>query len=383
MSFRTNSFSVLLVRTLRRCAKLWPLLLLVALVPIVRMAARAASPKALERRAKGKARRTKFREFAREQFPNAFTRGMERFGWRCYGSTDWAPLPDTIEPRAVVLIHGVDEPGKCWMSLGPALVKNGFLACEFRYPNDQPIRDSSAFFMSSLGELRDRGADKIIIVAHSMGGLVSREMLTSPVLDYDRWRDKDSLPTVHALIMIGTPNHGSALAHFRFMAEFRDQWGLFIKGEGHLLGGLADGAGEAKYDLLPGSPFLTELNARPHPKGVRLTSLAGIASPLTKDRLDSMVGTWSRTLPDSCRPMVTDLRDELLKLTVGIGDGVVPLASTRLEGVKDHVTVNGNHLSMIRNVTKHSKRVPPGVPVILERIHAVWPHASGKSEKAP
>ncbi|MBT3378240.1 MAG: acetyltransferase [Lentisphaerae bacterium] len=373
MDLRSNRVIVASLCTLRRCAKLWPLLLLILLIPIIRTAARAASPKTLERRSKGKARRTKFRAFVREQFPAAFTLGEERFGWRSHGGTDWVALPDSLGPKAVVLIHGVDEPGKCWMSLAPELVRNGFPACEFRYPNDQPIRDSSAFLMTSLEELRTRGTEEIVIVAHSMGGLVSREMLTSPVLDYERWRNDASLPVVRALIMVGTPNHGSALAHFRFMAEFRDQWGLFIKGEGHLLNGLADGAGEAKYDLLPGSPFLTELNARPHPKGISLTVLAGIASPLTHDRLDKMAGTWTKTLPDSCRPMVTDLKDELLKLTGGIGDGAVALTSTRLEGVRDHVTVNGNHLSMIRNVTKRSTRVPPAVPVVLKRVQAIWP----------
>ena len=81
--------------------------------------------------------------------------------------------------------------------------------------------------------------------------------------------------------------------------------------------------------------------------------------------------------------MVSDLKGELLKLTAGIGDGVVALASTPLDGVPDYITVNGNHLSMIRNVTMSSKRIPPGVPIILERVRAVWPTPTRNNEKIP
>jgi hypothetical protein len=34
-------------------------------------------------------------------------------------------------------------------------------------------------------------------------------------------------------------------------------------------------------------------------------------------------------------------------LVDGLGDGAVPLESTKIEGVKDHVMVDGNHSSML------------------------------------
>jgi hypothetical protein len=46
---------------------------------------------------------------------------------------------------------------------------------------------------------------------------------------------------------------------------------------------------------------------------------------------------------------------------------VVTVESTRLEGVL-HRTVDGTHLSMIRNITKGSPRIPPAVPIILNRL---------------
>ena len=79
--------------------------------------------------------------------------------------------------------------------------------------------------------------------------------------------------------MVGTPNHGSQLARFRVFAEMRDHLARLTIGEAVWLGAIFDGAGEAKIDLLPGSLFLTELNARPHPEGVDQLIIAGMISP--------------------------------------------------------------------------------------------------------
>jgi len=45
----------------------------------------------------------------------------------------------------------------------------------------------------------------------------------------------------------------------------------------------------------------------------------------------------------------------------------VTVESTRLEGVP-HRTVDGTHLSMIRNITSGSRRIPPAVPIIIDRL---------------
>ncbi|NIO09464.1 MAG: acetyltransferase, partial [Deltaproteobacteria bacterium] len=54
------------------------------------------------------------------------------------------------------------------------------------------------------------------------------------------------MPAVTALIMVGTPNHGSQLARLRVFTEMRDQLARLTKGEINWLGGILDGAGEAK-----------------------------------------------------------------------------------------------------------------------------------------
>jgi hypothetical protein len=57
----------------------------------------------------------------------------------------------------------------------------------------------------------------------------------------------------------------------------------------------------------------------------------------------------------------------MIALTDGLGDGLVTVESTRLAGVP-HRTVDGTHLSMIRNITSDSRRIPPAVPIIVERL---------------
>jgi hypothetical protein len=62
-----------------------------------------------------------------------------------------------------------------------------------------------------------------------------------------------------------------------------------------------------------------------------------------------------------------ELEAGLVSLTREVGDGLVSVESTRLEGVEQR-TVEGTHLTMIRNLTEDSDRVPPAVPIIVDRL---------------
>ena len=65
--------------------------------------------------------------------------------------------------------------------------------------------------------------------------------------------------------------------------------------------------------------------------------------------------------------MLVDLEAFLKSMSGGLGDGLVNVESTRLDGI-DHRTVHGTHLSMIRNLSKESSRIPPAVPLIIEYL---------------
>ena len=140
-----------------------------------------------------------------------------------------------------------------------------------------------------------------------------------------------------------------------------------MKGEANWLGGILDGAGEAKIDLLPGSRFLTELNARPHPEGVDMLIIAGMTSPWNENDINRWVGDLRQRVSDDKREWVDELGKNMVALTRGLGDGLVTVESTRLAGVP-HRTVDGTHLSMIRNITSGSNRIPSAVPIIVERL---------------
>lgn len=322
-------------------------------------------------REKEKKLRREFREAVKSQFPKQAAQVAQSFGLKkIVADTDQLSGTGPYG-RTVVLIHGLDDPGKVWMNLAPALARKNYNVWNMQYPNDQPIRDSALFLFSELRKLKQKGVDRIAIVGHSMGGLVSREMLTNPEISYPASVAGNEIPRVLALVMVGTPNQGSELARFRVFGEIRDQWVHMTAGSGHWLRGILDGVGEAKIDLLPGSLFLKTLNARPHPEGVKMLIIAGVASPWGRDEIENFVTTVQDKIPDSGQKNLREVETFLNSMTDGLGDGLVTVDSTRLNGVA-HKTVRGTHLSMIRNITEGSRRLPPAVPIIVDYLEQVY-----------
>ena len=315
--------------------------------------------------------RSDLRQAVEKQFPEEAAEVAESFGLRRF---DVNPDPANLsrpDGKSVVLVHGLDEPGNIWMNLAPELHRRSFDVWIMRYPNDQPIVDSAQLLFDHLKMLPLAGVQQMALVCHSMGGLVSRELLTSPAIDFNQSVSRGEVPQVVALVMVGTPNHGSELARFRVLTEVRDQLLQLAKGETNWLGGILDGAGEAKIDLLPGSRFLTSLNSRPNPQGVKLLVIAGIASPWDEEQIDGIIANLHQRKPAESELMLADLKRSLVLLTNNLGDGLVTVDSTRLEGAL-HRKVKGNHATMIRNLVKESERVPPSVPIVVEFLETVF-----------
>ncbi|UCG14532.1 MAG: acetyltransferase, partial [Deltaproteobacteria bacterium] len=174
--------------------------------------------------------RRQLRETVREKFPEQTAEFYQTFGLFLFEPNREAPRGATPDGKSVVLVHGLDDPGAVWQNLALALVKEDFNVWLMQYPNDQPIVESAQLFFEELKELKQLGIHRISIVAHSMGGLVSREMLTSPEIEYNRSATNRLVPEVAALIMVGTPNHGSQLARFRVFTEMRDHLVRLKKG---------------------------------------------------------------------------------------------------------------------------------------------------------
>ena len=278
--------------------------------------------------------------------------------------------PDRIDKDAsgiVILIHGLDEPGLVWMNLAPVLFERGFRVLIMTYPNDQPITASTQFVFEQMSSFFKGEKREVILVAHSMGGLISRDLLTDPKFSYSQKAALGKVPRVKQLIMVGTPNHGSQLAQFRFFLEIRDQFHHLFDDNAHWRNGFLDGAGEAGIDLLPGSRFLTQLNRRPLPDHVDFQVIAGRVSPWSEAEISSFIAGIEKRLPRETKPCLRTLEKILLFMGKTLGDGLVPVDSAKLNGVPITL-VKGTHLTMIRNLSASSKRVPPAVPIIVKML---------------
>ncbi|MDX9979125.1 MAG: alpha/beta fold hydrolase [Lentisphaeria bacterium] len=311
--------------------------------------------------------------------PTAPQPAEDRFGIRLAADGAWIPLPDKLPERLVLLVHGLDEPGDLWQDLAPVLEGAEVPTARFDYPNDQAIPLSATLLGTWLARLRQRGTTQVAIVAHSMGGLVCREYLTNPAFGYRKNLREGTVPRIRTLIMVGTPNQGAPMARFRLVAEAREQWHRFLRGEGDLPGILANGDGQAGRDLLPGSEFLLALNSRELPADVRFAIVAGLVSPLAEDELAAAKETWRRKLPGLLHGPIDQIEGQVTDVLGGLGDGVVSLAATRLPGVEDHTTVRGNHIAILRG----GGNPPPAVPIVLDRVERTWPGRYPKLAELP
>lgn len=278
-------------------------------------------------------------------------------GLRWLGEDGWtADAPVPLPREAVLLVHGLDEPGGIWDALAPRLAGAGHAVARFDYPNDQPVGPSADGLIAALAELRRSGVATVRIVGHSMGGLLARDALTRP------GADRAALPGVPLLVTVGTPHGGSAWAGWQPAAELREQVQRWIESDdrdaARLFGAWHDGLGGAAADLMPGSAFLTDLNARPAPAGTRIVCVVGVLL------------TDAAPLPEAI--------DGLGARAAALGDGVVSAGSAALPGAAETLLVRGNHRSILRPVELDAwaRRLlgvapaaePPAVELILERL---------------
>ena len=270
----------------------------------------------------------------KNRFPEAALALEKRYGITPFQQSK-IPSARSGEDR-VILVHGLDDPGIIWQNLAPVLTEKGYQVLVMTYPNDQAVAASTRFFFEQMRLLAIRDPRPVFVVAHSMGGLVVRDMLTCPAYDYAKAAAARKVPVVRQFIMVGTPNHGTQMARLRIFTEIRDQVFHLFKPGTHWLHCLLDGTGAAGIDLLPQSRFLRQLNQRPLPKDIPMHAIAGVITPLSKN---NAVGNF-------------------------LGDGLVSVDSVRLEPVQ-LTRVKGSHFTMIRNITGFSRRMPPAIPVIL------------------
>jgi hypothetical protein len=92
-----------------------------------------------------------------------------------------------------------------------------------------------------------------------------------------------------------------------------------------------------------------------------------MTSPWNENDINRWVNDLRKKVSDDRQKWVAEIGENLVALTHGLGDGLVTVESTRLQGVPHH-TVDGTHMTMIRNIASGSRRIPPAVPIIVDRL---------------
>ena len=268
----------------------------------------------------------------------------------------------------VVLVHGLLSSPLTWAPLFNDLRSDPVLRQKYQflfyfYPSSDPYLATAADLRQSLQNLRanldprhqDAAFDEMVLIGHSMGGLVSR-LLTIPGGD-DFWdlvsnrplrelkvQDDtrkelqqvfyfEELPLVKRVIFLGTPHKGSRLSPSplgrlavklagspqRLLGAVND----VTTGNPDVLSQLAHGETLAtSVDLLnPESPALKLLGSRPRPAGVHYHSVIGI----THDKMAIMERLLAGASPSE------------------EGDGIVPASSAHLDSAESEVVVPADH----------------------------------------
>ncbi len=162
-------------------------------------------------------------------------------------------------------VHGILSSSAAWATFEKRAKQDGFYFDDISYPNTGPIEESAVQLEQELGGFLEKiksgasfggkriNASKIDVVAHSMGGLVTRYYISNYYDD-----DKNQHPkNIRKLVMLGTPNHGAWDAKLTPAIVPRSI------------------LGEAGIQLRPDGEFLKKLNSIPNNPSIEYQTIAG------------------------------------------------------------------------------------------------------------
>lgn len=118
----------------------------------------------------------------------------------------------------IYLVHGLSAPHWIMRPLGKKLEKYGHKSYLLNYPSRRLNVSQAADHIWQKLESKIDPRNPIVIVTHSLGGLVIQQLL-------ERYKPKG----IHCLIMIGPPNHGVELVS-RFERSIFTKWILYLVG---------------------------------------------------------------------------------------------------------------------------------------------------------
>jgi pimeloyl-ACP methyl ester carboxylesterase len=275
--------------------------------------------------------------------------GQVAFSWSTSQSSRYGLfLDEDWQQRAsgrplIVIVHGYGSSAEEFEALRGKLRDTGLATAVFSYPNDAKLALSGRELASALRAFERRYPDRrLVLLAHSMGGLVARVAIEDP--------NTGIVQNIDKLIMVATPNHGSNLARVPVSLDIWQNW---LDGEPDTVKtvffeSVLDGLNEARFDLQPESGLLARLNGLPRNPDVRYSLLLGNRGPATGEQLDELrrVIIESQETNVALRalgPRLGTLLEDLDELVDGLGDGAVAVERGRLDGVEDTIVLDFNH----------------------------------------
>ena len=221
------------------------------------------------------------------------------------GANDWTCRPVATAPRPVVLVHGLGASMTSnWHTISPALANAGFCVFALTYgvapgtpfPLDQigglePIERSAAELSAFVEHvLATTGAAEVDLVGHSEGTVVSRYYLQA----------LDGAARVHRLVSLTPLYRGTDLLA---LASVRALGTSLAPPLLQLVEGVVGTLCGSCPQMLTGSPFLDDLNAKGFPAGVAYTNVVTrydqLVVPFTSG-LEDAEGVDNVVLQDRC-----------------------------------------------------------------------------------
>ena len=207
----------------------------------------------------------------------------------------------------VIFVHGIGAGASVWKQLAIPDHQTFYISFSEKYADPQKLVPELAQFIDKV--LHKTKQDKVILVCHSMGGLIARQYLT----------EYPHLHKVGKLILLSTPNLGTVGLAFNWIPLFliiagligyRLIWPLFFALAGLFWELISYARGvlllsPAAWAMRPDSKFLSKLNSKAMPTNVKYVAILSD----TKD--------WPHRLVN------------LFFFREG-GDGAVPLSSQKL-----------------------------------------------------
>lgn len=165
--------------------------------------------------------------------------------------------------RIVVMLHGLGETERCWLSdagtnLAAMLERDGFSVLLVRYNSGRSILDNGsdlADLLETISVSWPVAIDEIALIGHSMGGLVARSAAVTAHSSGYRW-----LGLARHLVAIGSPHLGSPIEKgVQLVSE-----GLGLFAEGRALQGFLEQRSAGIKDLRFGVAGADQIGALEH-----------------------------------------------------------------------------------------------------------------------